>query len=151
MPSTCQAPAASASSAVARLAYAYRARFEKDFLIDLIGYRRYGHNEGDEPSFTQPLMYQVIERQPSVRAKLAGRLEQRGVLKPGEADAWVQAVMNELQGELEHLEPEKIELEVVPRLAPDPGTGKFRRLVSRVPPPDGLQGAAGAGALAGRR
>jgi 2-oxoglutarate dehydrogenase E1 component len=116
--------------AVARLAYAYRARFEKDFLIDLIGYRRYGHNEGDEPSFTQPLMYQVIERQPSVRAKLAGRLEQRGVLKPGEADAWVQAVMNELQGELEHLEPEKIELEVVP---PPPPRGAARRVHTAVP------------------
>ena len=41
----------------ARLAIAYRAKFQRDFLIDLIGYRRYGHNEGDEASFTQPLMY----------------------------------------------------------------------------------------------
>ena len=43
----------------ARLAFAYRARFQRDFLIDLIGYRRYGHNEGDEPAFTQPMMYQT--------------------------------------------------------------------------------------------
>ena len=44
----------------ARLAWEYRARFRRDFLIDLIGYRRHGHNEGDEPAFTQPLMYRKI-------------------------------------------------------------------------------------------
>ena len=44
----------------ARLASAYRARFGRDFLIDLVGYRRYGHNEGDEPAFTQPLMYKTV-------------------------------------------------------------------------------------------
>ena len=48
----------------ARLAFAYRATFQRDFLIDLIGYRRHGHNEGDEPAFTQPLMYQKIASAP---------------------------------------------------------------------------------------
>ena len=46
----------------ARLAWEYRARFRRDFLIDLIGYRRHGHNEGDEPAFTQPVMYKAIAR-----------------------------------------------------------------------------------------
>ena len=52
----------------ARLAWEYRARFRRDFLIDLIGYRRHGHNEGDEPAFTQPLMYRKISA-PSHRAR----------------------------------------------------------------------------------
>ncbi len=61
----------------ARLAFAYRERFQRDFLIDLIGYRRYGHNEGDEPAFTQPLMYQ----------KIAGHSDRQGNLgeQPGRA------------------------------------------------------------------
>ena len=57
----------------ARLAFAYRARFQRDFLIDLVGYRRYGHNEGDEPAFTQPLMYQKIAAHPTVRELWARR------------------------------------------------------------------------------
>ncbi|HWU38155.1 MAG TPA: thiamine pyrophosphate-dependent enzyme, partial [Candidatus Acidoferrum sp.] len=65
---------------VARLAFAYRARFQKDFLIDLVGYRRYGHNEGDEPSFTQPLMYETIARHPSVRELWADLLVRRGLI-----------------------------------------------------------------------
>ena len=59
----------------ARLAFAYRAKFQRDFLIDLIGYRRYGHNEGDEPAFTQPLMYQKIAAHPTVREIWARTLE----------------------------------------------------------------------------
>ena len=64
----------------ARLAFAYRAKFQRDFLIDLIGYRRYGHNEGDEPAFTQPLMYQKIAAHPTVRELWARTLVERGVI-----------------------------------------------------------------------
>ena len=67
----------------ARLAFAYRARFQRDFLIDLIGYRRYGHNEGDEPGFTQPLMYQKIAAHPTVREIWAQTLVERGAIDAG--------------------------------------------------------------------
>ena len=55
-------------------------RFHRDFLIDLIGYRRHGHNEGDEPAFTQPMMYQKIAAHPSVREIWAQTLVERGVV-----------------------------------------------------------------------
>ena len=70
----------------ARLAFAYRERFQRDFLIDLIGYRRYGHNEGDEPAFTQPLMYQTIASHPTVREIWARTLVERGVLPAEQAE-----------------------------------------------------------------
>ncbi|HUX87314.1 MAG TPA: 2-oxoglutarate dehydrogenase E1 component [Chloroflexota bacterium] len=71
--------------AAIRLAHAYRERFHKDFLIDIIGYRRWGHNEGDEPTFTQPLMYQRIQHHPTVRALYAERLARSGEVAPSEA------------------------------------------------------------------
>jgi 2-oxoglutarate dehydrogenase E1 component len=64
---------------IARMTAAYRARFKRDTLIDLVGYRRHGHNEGDEPSFTQPLMYKVIDAHPTVREIWAKPLEVRGL------------------------------------------------------------------------
>ena len=70
----------------ARLAIAYRKQFQRDFLIDLIGYRRHGHNEGDEPAFTQPLMYQKIAAHPTVREIWANTLVERGAIEPGQAD-----------------------------------------------------------------
>lgn len=83
--------------AVARLAMAYRQRFHKDFVIDLVGYRRYGHNEADEPAFTQPLMYEAIGKHPSVRALWAQRLVAEGVLSPEEAEDMVKNVVARLQ------------------------------------------------------
>jgi 2-oxoglutarate dehydrogenase E1 component len=115
---------------VARLAYAYRARFQKDFLVDLIGYRRYGHNEGDEPAFTQPLEYQAIEKHPSVRALFAASLAGRGAIEPALADSLVQQAMDELQAVLESLKPEDAIVEPVPAAPP---RGAARRVHTAVP------------------
>ena len=65
---------------------AYRDRFHQDMLIDLVGYRRHGHNEGDEPAYTQPLMYERIKTLPSVRELYARALVREGVLTQEEAD-----------------------------------------------------------------
>lgn len=70
-----------------RLAHAYRDQFHKDILIDLIGYRRWGHNEGDEPAFTQPHMYEIIRNHPTARALYARQLEQAGTISASEAEA----------------------------------------------------------------
>ncbi|MEA2348741.1 MAG: 2-oxoglutarate dehydrogenase component [Thermoleophilaceae bacterium] len=68
------------------LAFAYRERFRRDALIDLIGYRRLGHNEQDEPAYTQPHMYDLIKKHPTVRKLYADKLIEQGVLTPEEAD-----------------------------------------------------------------
>ncbi|MDH4132680.1 MAG: thiamine pyrophosphate-dependent enzyme, partial [Gemmatimonadota bacterium] len=75
---------AEACIATVRLAMAYRERFHEDVLIDLVGYRRHGHNEGDEPSYTQPLMYERIKALPTVRQQYAALLTQRGVVPEAE-------------------------------------------------------------------
>jgi 2-oxoglutarate dehydrogenase E1 component len=63
---------------VVRLAFEFRNQFQKDVVVDLVCYRRYGHNEADEPAFTQPRMYELIDSHPSVRALYTQQLVQRG-------------------------------------------------------------------------
>lgn len=70
---------------VMRLAHAYRERFHRDVLIDLVGYRRWGHNEGDEPSFTQPAMYERVRKHPPVWKLYRDRLIERGVVTADDA------------------------------------------------------------------
>ncbi|MEP6591000.1 MAG: multifunctional oxoglutarate decarboxylase/oxoglutarate dehydrogenase thiamine pyrophosphate-binding subunit/dihydrolipoyllysine-residue succinyltransferase subunit [Gemmatimonadota bacterium] len=78
--------------AAVRLAVAYRMKFRGDVLIDLVGYRRHGHNESDEASYTQPMMYAHIKELPTVRAQYADLLTREGAIAPGEADAMVSKV-----------------------------------------------------------
>ncbi len=114
----------------ARLAFEYRARFHKDFLIDLIGYRRYGHNEGDEPTFTQPVMYRLIEEHSTARELWADTLIARGVIDKDQPEALVRQRMEALQGVMESLSPER-DLHESPPEPPPPGTA--RRIQTGVP------------------
>jgi 2-oxoglutarate dehydrogenase E1 component len=72
---------------VTRLALKYRLRFRKDVVIDLVGYRRHGHNEADEPAATQPMMYRVIRQHPTARRRYADQLIAAGVLAEPEVEA----------------------------------------------------------------
>src|SRR5688500_2210263 len=71
---------------VARLAFAYRQRFRKDVVIDMVCYRRHGHNEGDDPRYTQPMMYAKIDERRSVRKLFTESLVKRGQLSLEEAE-----------------------------------------------------------------
>ncbi|HEX6588594.1 MAG TPA: 2-oxoglutarate dehydrogenase E1 component, partial [Longimicrobiales bacterium] len=82
--------------AVARLAMAYRAKFHSDVLIDLIGYRRFGHNEADEPAYTQPTMYRKINDHPTVRRIYADALVQGGTIASPDADTLLEQVHEKL-------------------------------------------------------
>src|SRR5213593_188690 len=73
--------------AAARLAMLYRDKFHADVVIDVVGYRRHGHNEGDEPAYTQPLLYERIKRTPTVRQRYAEQLAGEGIQDVARADA----------------------------------------------------------------
>jgi 2-oxoglutarate dehydrogenase E1 component len=95
-------------------------RFKRDFLIDLIGYRRHGHNEGDEPAFTQPLMYRAIAAHPTVRAIWAHTLAERSVVDPAEAESMTRRYTDALQKTMDGLDPEEHFVEPEP---PEPPAG----------------------------
>ena len=86
-----------------RLAIAFRRRFWTDMVIDLVGYRRHGHNEQDEAAYTQPLMAELIKRQPTVREQYAAQLVSEGFVTQEEADAMAREVETELRAAHERL------------------------------------------------
>src|SRR5882672_3257084 len=99
----------------ARLAWEYRARFGLDFLIDLVGYRRYGHNEGDEPSFTQPVIYKAVASHRTVREIWARTLVRNGTIPPELPEALVKKHFEVLETTYASLKPEQ---DYVPPLPP---------------------------------
>ena len=80
----------------AKLAYDFRQQFHKDVVIDLVCYRRWGHNEADEPAITQPLMYQVIRKHKTTRELYAEQLEAAGVIAAGAGKEMVDTYRNKL-------------------------------------------------------
>jgi 2-oxoglutarate dehydrogenase E1 component len=115
----------------ARLAFAYRQTFKTDFVIDLVGYRRYGHNEGDEPRFTQPRMYTLIDKHPTVRARWAAALEKRGVITRAWADELLEQQIARLQAIYQAL-PQRPAATLEPQLEPPPA-GAAKRVETAVP------------------
>ncbi|HMA25809.1 MAG: 2-oxoglutarate dehydrogenase E1 component [Gemmatimonas sp.] len=89
-----------------RLGIAYRQRFNKDFLIDVVGYRRHGHNEADQPAFTQPVMYKAIADHPTPRQVWAARLVRERVVSEDDVKAADKSVADALQGIYQELRKE---------------------------------------------
>ncbi len=88
---------AEACVAAMRMAVAYRQKFGRDFLVDLVGYRRHGHNEGDEPTYTQPVLYERIKAHPTPRQVWGRRLIAEGVATQADVDAAERVVAERLQ------------------------------------------------------
>src|SRR5690606_26446833 len=114
----------------ARIAYAYQHRFEKDILIDLVGYRRYGHNEMDEPQYSHPLMYRQVREHSSVRHLWAERLIERGQITTATAESMYEAHTSELARIFETLPAPE---EMKPERAPEPPKGAAAAVVTSVP------------------
>ncbi len=107
--------------AAVRLAMAYRAKFHDDILIDLVGYRRHGHNEGDEPAYTQPSLYAKIGKHPTPRALWAKDLEARGLIASEEAGRRVEAFHARLRRVQDALKKAPEDKEPMPWSHPDFG------------------------------
>jgi 2-oxoglutarate dehydrogenase E1 component len=114
--------------AAIRLALMYRDRFRSDIVIDVVGYRRHGHNEADEPAYTQPVLYERIRRTPPVRQRYAELLEREGVVNLAEAAAEAETAYNRLAEIQQQIKeqvahpPPASEAPVARQAAPEPET-----------------------------
>ena len=86
---------------VVGLALKFRREFKEDCIIDIFCYRRHGHNEGDEPSFTHPHMYRVISRHASIAVLYGGECDQQGVMSAHDQEAWRKTYRGELKTSLD--------------------------------------------------
>ena len=96
---------------VVELAMDFRRTFRKDVVVDMYCYRRHGHNEGDEPSFTQPMMYEKIQKRPTVREAYLERLQALGEITRKEADQIAEARREHLEQELSVARSEDFKLQ----------------------------------------
>jgi 2-oxoglutarate dehydrogenase E1 component len=104
----------------ARLAFAFRQAFRKDVIVDLWCYRRWGHNEADEPSFTQPLMYRRIGELRSVRKRYMETLVDRGELSVEEAEATLEAFSDRLRQAYDETREQRPGVSKLERRSPEP-------------------------------
>jgi len=114
-----------------RLAMMYRQKFRNDVVVNLVGYRRHGHNEGDEPRYTQPMMYKLIDEHPPVRELYARRLVELGIVTAADVDAEAERLHQELtatqdqlraglaEGEWDGAEPDRVTGTVVEASEPN--------------------------------
>ena len=116
-----------------RLAMLYRGRYHGDVVIDVVGYRRHGHNEADEPAYTQPVLYERIREHPTVRQLYAGRLAADAVLTAPQAEAESEAALQRLS---------EVQAQVKQRIAAAPPVEPHR--VSRILAPEPATGVAAA-------
>ncbi len=114
---------------VARMAFAYQKEFEQDFVIDLVGYRKYGHNELDEPGFTQPKMYEQVRQHEPIRKLWQKALISQKYVTEAEAEALLTQHDAVLQKTYEALDPEHLGLEK----QEEPESGLARRTLTAVP------------------
>jgi 2-oxoglutarate decarboxylase len=121
-----------ACARVARLAFDYRETFQRDVVIDIVCYRRYGHNEGDDPSYTQPQMYKIIDQMRSVRKIYTETLVRRGDISIDEAEATLNEFNARLQSVLDEVRTvpvpklDSVHVTDAPEDLPAPETGVDR-------------------------
>jgi 2-oxoglutarate dehydrogenase E1 component len=119
---------------VARVAFEYRQTFNKDVVIDMVCYRRRGHNEGDEPSFTQPRMYKLIDAKRTTRVLYAEALVGRGDITQDEADAIAREFQTQLEGifaQVHDTLPDRPDFANLPELDPRTSTTAISEEVAR--------------------
>jgi 2-oxoglutarate decarboxylase len=124
---------------VARLAYEFRRTFHKDVVIDMVCYRRHGHNEGDDPSYTQPLMYKRIDARRSVRKLYTETLVKRGDISIDEAEKALDDFSSRLQTALTETRDSKPTSEIIAQpmppavgVLPPVDTGVQREVLDRI-------------------
>jgi len=120
-----------AAVAAIRLALAFRSRFGHDVVVDLVGYRRFGHNEQDEPAYTQPLLAHRIAEHPTVRDQFAERLVREGVISAADAEAIEKRVETTLRAAHDRLKSSFGNSEPTPPEQPPPA-GVPARIVTAI-------------------